>query len=118
MMRLTQDWTLPGSGSNQFRTGSALSIGDLNLNQNLHDRGRTEPELNPNPEFSSPGSGSNLGSELNFGNPSGWTCGWVDVWVGGHAGGHGVWCVSRQRKEIIKVVVLTSKPRQRATSSH
>ena len=70
MMRLTQDWTLPGSGSNQFRTGSALSIGALNQNQNLHDRGRAEPELNLNPEFSSPGSGSNLGSELNFGNPS------------------------------------------------
>ena len=70
MMRLTQDWTLPGSGSNQFRTGSALSIGALNQNQNLHDRGRTEPELNLNPEFSSPGSGSNLGSELNFGNPT------------------------------------------------
>ena len=69
MMRLTQDWTLPGSGSNQFRTGSALSIGALNQNQNLHDRGRTEPEPNPNPEFSSPGSGSNLGSELNFKNP-------------------------------------------------
>src|SRR5438132_10187335 len=70
MMRLTQDWTLPGSGLNQFRTGSALSIGAPNQNQNLHDRGRTEPEPNPNPEFSSPGSGSNLGSELNFGNPT------------------------------------------------
>ena len=30
----------------------------------------------------------------------------------------GVWCVSGQRKEIIKVVVLTSEPHQRATSSH
>ena len=58
--------------------------------------------------------------------------GWMDTGmrVGGHARGedvhvgadvdilcgHGVWCVSRQRKEIIKVVVLTCEPCQRATS--